>query len=406
MEITSLAVEDYAYDLPQELIAEFPLPTRDGSRLLVYEQAQIKEDLFKNLSLYLPANTMLLLNDSKVIHARLIFKKPSGGTVELFCLEPSELAIEQGLEATHKVKWGCLIGGASKWKTGQVLQKAIRIGTEEFLLHATFIGKKEGFFNIEFSWPDTHIRFSEILWEAGAVPLPPYIKRKPVQQDRFRYQTIFADHPGSVAAPTAALHFSSRVFNELNKKNIACGFITLHVGAGTFSPLKEATIDKHNMHREPFFISKKLLATILDHPCLVAVGTTSLRAIESIYWIGLKLMHNLTPPPWALDQWEPYLLMEKMPAISYQESLGFILKWMEDHHRQEVYCTTSLMIIPGYPFKIVQGLVTNFHQPKSTLLVLISAFIGIEWKKIYAYALQNKFRFLSYGDSSLLWRKG
>ncbi len=160
------------------------------------------------------------------------------------------------------------------------------------------------------------------------------------------------------------------------------------------------------MHREPFFLSKKVLATILDHPCLVAVGTTSLRAIESIYWIGLKLMHNLTPPPWALDQWEPYLLMEKMPAISYQESLGFILKWMEDHHRQEVYCTTSLMIIPGYPFKIVQGLVTNFHQPKSTLLVLISAFIGIEWKKIYAYALQNKFRFLSYGDSSLLWRKG
>ncbi|GAC1417666.1 MAG: S-adenosylmethionine:tRNA ribosyltransferase-isomerase [Flavisolibacter sp.] len=405
MKIIPIAIDRYGYDLPKNLIAEFPLPDRDASRLLVFEDSQIKEDHFNNLPQYLAANSMVLLNDSKVIQARLVFSKPSGGTIELFCLEPYGIPVPEGLRAKNKVQWRCLIGGASKWKKGQILEKKIRQGPQGFALFAAFIAKKEDYFIVEFCWSDTQIDFFQILWDAGSVPLPPYIKRKPVGEDSLRYQTIFAEHPGSVAAPTAALHFSSQVFKNLTKKNINCGFITLHVGAGTFSPLKQETIDKHIMHSEPFLISKKVLMGILDHPGLVAIGTTSLRAIESIYWIGLKLMQAEANPPWYLDQWEPYQLMEKMPAICYQDSLGFILKWMEDHQQEEVYCYTSLMVIPGYPFKIVHGLVTNFHQPKSTLLVLISAFIGNEWENVYAYALRNKFRFLSYGDSSLLWRK-
>jgi S-adenosylmethionine:tRNA ribosyltransferase-isomerase len=303
----------------------------------------------------------------------------------------------------HKgpVTWRCFIGGASKWKPGQVLQKKVSINGVEVNLQARYKAREENAFAIEFSWSLPGISFDEVMHAAGSMPLPPYIKRKSSVEDEERYQTVFAQYPGSVAAPTAALHFTNTVFEELKAKNIQQHFITLHVGAGTFKPVKAETIAGHSMHAEKFGVSLETLAEIKNNDEIIAVGTTSLRTLESLYWMGLKLSRGMALP-FKLDQWEAY---ELDTSLSYAESIGCIIKYLEDQGIAKVFCETKLLIIPGYKFRSARALITNFHQPQSTLLLLVAAFIGEDWKKVYDYALSNNFRFLSYGDSSLLWRR-
>jgi S-adenosylmethionine:tRNA ribosyltransferase-isomerase len=311
--------------------------------------------------------------------------------------------MEVSLQQTGSTRWECLIGGASKWKAGQVLEKNLLINNEILLLRARYIEKVADSFLIEFSW-DKPIAFAEILQVAGNMPLPPYIKRQVTEQDKERYQTVFGKYEGSVAAPTASLHFTTRTFECLEQKNISLEFLTLHVGAGTFKPVKTETIAAHQMHQEPFSVKKEFLQKLIGSETVIVAGTTSLRTVESLYWFGVKLINNLPLDGWSLQQWETYDLQEEYPGIDYKDSLLAVLRWMENHDQTELHCYTSIIIVPGYQFKIPGALITNFHQPQSTLLLLIAAFIGEDWKKIYQHALDHGYRFLSYGDSSLLWR--
>jgi S-adenosylmethionine:tRNA ribosyltransferase-isomerase len=401
----ALSIHDYSYDLPHDRIAEQPLPERDASRLLVYREGVIQDDYFFHLPQHLPEGSTLVLNNTRVIEARLFFQKPSGGVIELFCLEPWEQVMEISLAQQGQVVWKCLIGGASKWKPGQVLEKQLEIKGEGILFTATYVRKETDSFLIHFSWSPSHYSFAELLHAAGAIPLPPYIKRPATEKDKDRYQTIFSRQEGSVAAPTAALHFTDTVFQNLAKKNIHPAYLTLHVGAGTFKPVKAATMEGHYMHAEPFTVSKEFLENILHANKIIVTGTTSLRTLESLHWLGLKLMKTEAVDNWKLEQWEAYYLEEKYGRIDYHETIGALIKWMEENSQAELHCQTSLIIAPGYSFLIPDALITNFHQPQSTLLLLVAAFIGDDWKKIYTHALENNYRFLSYGDSSLLWRK-
>lgn len=400
----NILIKDYDYDLPHDRIAEFPLRERDKSKLLIYKTGEITEDYFFNLPEHIPENSTLILNNTRVIEARVLFKKPTGGLIEIFCLEPFQQTIEQSLTSIGKAEWECLIGGASKWKHGQILQKEIVIGKETVLLHAKYIDKQADSFIIEFSWQTQH-SFAEVLHAAGAIPLPPYIKRNATEEDKERYQTVFAKEEGSVAAPTAALHFTKNVFQNLREKNIDEEYITLHVGAGTFKPVKTETVAEHEMHREPFTVTTDVLKKILSSKKIIAVGTTSLRTLESIYWLGVKLLNGLIADEWNLQQWEAYDLSKDYSSVTVSESLLALVNWLNQYHQTELHCQTSLIIVPGYEFKIPAALITNFHQPQSTLLLLVSAFIGEDWRKVYQHALDNDYRFLSYGDSSLLWRK-
>ena len=404
--LATIRMDEFTYALPAQQIAEFPLPERDASRLLIYHGGIISEDCFKNIDQHLPSSSSLFLNNTRVIEARIFFQKPTGGVIEIFCLEPvgPPVNIEEAMLATSSVEWICLIGGASKWKPGQLLQKEIAIEGDKLILTASYEQKEKDAFRIRFSWPaDYH--FAEILHAAGAIPLPPYIKRKAVEADTERYQTIFARHRGSVAAPTAALHFTDTVFDRLSSKGIQRHFVTLHVGAGTFKPVKSETIADHQMHEEQFQVTIETLQKLRQATNIVAVGTTSLRTLESLYWVGIKLLNGLIKDgeQILLEQWEAYNL--NSDGIVYSASIDAILKYMERLKMDELFCQTSLLIVPGYEFKSAKALVTNFHQPQSTLLLLVAAFIGDDWKKVYRYALENNFRFLSYGDSSLLWRK-
>jgi len=401
---SQILIKDYTYALTQEKIAEFPLPRRDSSKLLIYKRGQISDDHFGFIPDHLPPNSALILNNTRVIEARLFFQKPTGGIVEIFCLEPHGQSMEQALQQKEGVIWKCLIGGASKWKAGQILQKEFLLEDNTVFLSAEYIDKKEDYFLIQFRWYPDHLSFVQIIHEAGAIPLPPYIKRNADKIDAKRYQTVFGEYEGSVAAPTAALHFTEEILNQLKAKKINTDYITLHIGAGTFKPVKTETIAEHQMHSEPFTVTKELLQTVIDSTNIIAAGTTSLRTIESLYWLGLKL--NASPETeLELSQWEAYKLTEQYPIISYEECFQKLLVWMEIHSLEKIHCRTSLIIVPGYQFKVVSGLITNFHQPQSTLLLLVAAFIGEDWKNIYQHALDNGYRFLSYGDSSLLWRK-
>jgi len=405
MEIAAhtIFIRDYDYILPIDRIAEFPLMERDQSKLLVYETGKITNEFFYSLDEYVPAESILVLNNTKVIEARIFFRKFTGGVIEIFCLEPHQQSVEQSLLSTQKVQWQCLIGGASKWKAGQVLKKEVIIDNSTVQLQAQYISKQTDSFIIEFFWNSEH-SFAEILHAAGAIPLPPYIKRSATEEDKIRYQTIFSKQEGSVAAPTAALHFTQEVFQKLSSKNIDTEYITLHVGAGTFKPVKTETVADHEMHKEPFTVSIETLKKIVSSKKIIAVGTTSLRTLETIYWLGVKLLNGLIHDEWSLQQWESYELEKCYPNISKEESLHALINSLQKNHQTELHCQTSLLIIPGYKFKIPDGLITNFHQPQSTLLLLVSAFIGQDWKRIYKHALDNGYRFLSYGDSSLLWR--
>lgn len=402
MEIVPQAIKirDYTYELPAYKIAEFPLTERDGSRLLVFRNGHMSDLRFRDIVDLIPADALLILNNTKVIEARLHFQKPTGGVIEVFCLEPHLLSIEEALQRKSSVQWKCMIGGASKWKPGQVLNKTIQIKNGNLTLEARYITKETDNFVIEFSWNQS-LYFAEVLHAAGAIPLPPYIKRAAGEIDGDRYQTVFAAEEGSVAAPTAALHFTDELLQQIKQK-AEVDYVTLHVGAGTFKPVKSETIAEHQMHGEPFTVTKTLIESLLKHQTIVAVGTTSLRTLESLHWLGVKLLtHKLNN--WNLEQWEAYDLMKE--KITAKESLMALLNWMNDNGTNEMHCRTSLIIVPGYPIQIPNALVTNFHQPQSTLLLLVAAFIGEDWRNIYQFALDNNYRFLSYGDSSYLERK-
>lgn len=400
-----LFIKDYSYDLPDERIAKHPLPQRDASKLLIYDQGKISEDIFRNLSDHIPENALLIFNNTKVINARLLFQKSTGGVIEIFCLEPhlQYNNISTAMQQHNEVLWECLIGGASKWKHGQILQKKIQGHNKEFMLEADYVEKFNDSFIIRLSWNDPALSFAEVLHYSGAIPLPPYIKREVEQEDKERYQTIYADTEGSVAAPTAGLHFTEKVFSELKKKNIETDFITLHVGAGTFKPVKSETIGAHEMHAEFIEVSPAIIKKIKNklNEDIIPVGTTSLRTIESLYWLGVKIIANKNAGL-HLSQWEPYELRNDIAA---DEALQALLKYMQEKKIDKLITQTQIIIAPPYKPKIATALITNFHQPQSTLLLLVSAFAGKNWKKIYEYALANDFRFLSYGDSCLIRRE-
>ena len=403
-----LSILDFTYSLPDERIAGFPLPERDASRLLVYRSGQITEDRYKNIVTHLPAKSLLIFNDTKVIPARILFQKPSGGMIEIFCLEPYETVNDYNtiLQTKGSVQWKCMIGGASKWKQG-LLEKKCIVGNTEFILQASLVEKLPDAYVVQLSWQPEHLTFSEIIDMAGDTPLPPYIKRKAEESDKKRYQTIYARHDGSVAAPTAGLHFTPDIFSSLELKEIRTGYVTLHVGAGTFKPVKAAYMQEHEMHAEWIDVTIERIAELIAHlpSGIVAVGTTSVRSLESLYWMGVKtiLSPDILPAQLTIQQWEVYespLSDTRIPAVTALESL---LKWMQRHHYTRLFTPTRILIAPGYHFNIPVAIITNFHQPQSTLLLLVAAAIGDHWNNVYDYALKNDFRFLSYGDGCLLF---
>ncbi len=400
-----LSIKDFTYSLPEERIARYPLPERDASKLLIYQNMIIREDVYKNIASQLPSDSLLLFNNTKVVEARLLFKKETGGIIEIFCLEPHEkyADISTAMLQKQSVLWKCLVGGASKWKHGQLLKKKIIFQGNEFQFSAKYIDKAVDSFTIELSWDNPSLSFAETLHLAGAIPLPPYIKRAAEKSDAERYQTIYAHTDGSVAAPTAGLHFTNHVFEKLNEKNIQKDFVTLHVGAGTFKPVKSGVMKDHDMHAEYFTVNKATIENIHNQleGNIISVGTTSLRTIESLYWLGLNLITKGKNFNTEITQWEVY---DSYQSITPSQALTALLAWMNENKLHSVSAKTQIIIAPGYRFKIANGLISNFHQPQSTLLLLVSAFIGDDWRKVYDYALENDFRFLSYGDGCLLWR--
>jgi S-adenosylmethionine:tRNA ribosyltransferase-isomerase len=402
----TLSIKDFTYLLPDERIAKYPLAERDASKLLIYKDSHVSEDSYRNIADHIPNDSLLVFNDTKVVEARLLFQKKTGGVIEIFCLEPHQQYpdITTAMQQHEKVLWHCLIGGASKWKRGQLLEKKINYDSNDLILNARYIEKAGDSFLIELSWNNPALSFAEVLHLFGAIPLPPYIKREAEASDADRYQTVYAHYEGSVAAPTAGLHFTNAVFKNLKQRNIDTDFLTLHVGAGTFKPVKSEIMQDHEMHAEYFTVSKSFIQNLLDHlgKDIIAVGTTSLRTLESLYWLGVKQSTVQNQQPREITQWEVYNYNKE--TISTREALQNLFNWMNERGLDQVSAKTQIIIAPGYQFKIVSGLITNFHQPQSTLLLLVAAFIGDNWRKVYDHALENNFRFLSYGDGSLLWR--
>jgi S-adenosylmethionine:tRNA ribosyltransferase-isomerase len=396
-------IRDYNYNLPQERIAFFPLSQRDQSKLLHYREGKIDNRKFTDLPDLVPSGSLMVFNDTRVIEARILFQKSTGGVIEIFCLEPYQQSMEEAMQQRNSATWKCLIGGASKWKPGQVLEKQLVVERRQVVLYARYRGKEVDEFLIEFSWSEPDIPFINIIHEAGAMPLPPYIKRTAEISDKERYQTVFSKHDGSVAAPTASLHFTPAILQLLRDKGVNTAFVTLHVGAGTFKPVKSEQIGAHQMHGEPFSVSSELLTQLIKAETIIAVGTTSLRTLESLYWIGVKLMGD-PGASLVLEQWEAYELEQQFGHPATAEALKAVKSSMKKNKLDHLHCRTSLLIAPGYKFHLPHALVTNFHQPQSTLILLVAAFVGEDWRKIYQHALDNDYRFLSYGDSSLLWK--
>lgn len=403
-----ISIKDFTYELPDELIAKYPLPDRDASRLLIWKDENISEDIYRNLDQHLPSHSLLVFNNTRVVAARLLFQKPTGANIEIFCLEPHAQYpdITTAMSTRGAVTWMCLVGGASKWKPGNILEKKIPVGNSELSLHARYLEKIQDSFAIELSWNDPELSFAEVLHLAGVMPLPPYIRRRAEHSDETRYQTIYAEQEGSVAAPTAGLHFTESLFRQLDAKDIRRSFVTLHVGAGTFQPVKADTLEGHPMHIEYIDVTVESIRNLLEHidGHITAVGTTSLRTIESLYWLGCKVSSNPSLPPDELivKQWDAYEIKGELTAKAALEAL---LQYLESRHLPRLLTRTQLLIAPGYTIRIPHALVTNFHQPQSTLLLLVAAFAGPRWRGIYEYALQKQFRFLSYGDGCLLFRK-
>jgi S-adenosylmethionine:tRNA ribosyltransferase-isomerase len=402
-----LSIQNFTYDLPDERIAKHPLAERDSSKLLIYKNGSIESSVYKNIDKHLPNDSLLVFNNTKVVEARLLFKKPTGAVIEIFCLEPAEQYkdITTAMLQKGKVQYKCLIGGASKWKHGMKLQKHIEANDEDIIVEASIVDRLSDCFVVELTWQPADLSFAEILHHAGVIPLPPYLHREMEDDDKERYQTIYAEQDGSVAAPTAGLHFTDAVFNKLAKKNIQKEFVTLHVGAGTFKPVKSETMNEHEMHAEFIDVTTDTIKRLIEYTdkTIVAVGTTSLRTIESLYWMGVKVQNNMdtSKEEISINQWEPYEM--EAPNISTKEALTSLLSWMGMQSLSRIITKTQILIAPGYQLKVAKGIVTNFHQPKSTLLLLIASIVGESWKKIYQYAMENNYRFLSYGDGCLLW---
>lgn len=398
-------IEDFNYDLPDSHIARYPVTPRDTSKLLVYNEGKISNDHYYNVPNHLPEDSLLIINNSKVIEARLHFRKPTGGQLEIFCLEHSEIYpdITSAMQQKANVEWICQIGGVKKWKSGKVELQFEYQGITH-TLYAQQLQRLNAGFNIHFHWTATQLCFAEILHIAGKIPLPPYLNRDSEESDKTNYQTVYAQKDGSVAAPTAGLHLTEELFAALQEKQIDTAMLTLHVGAGTFKPIKTNTAEEHEMHSEFIEVRQDLLKILLQKPeqTRIAVGTTSLRTLESLYWMGVKLIQdpNLKLQHLQLSQWEAYSLPQE---YTFTEAIQAVLTQLKKERCDQFLTKTSMMIKPGYLIRSVDAILTNFHQPKSTLLLLIHAFVGNDWKKIYGVALANNYRFLSYGDGSLLW---
>ncbi|MCA0431597.1 MAG: S-adenosylmethionine:tRNA ribosyltransferase-isomerase [Bacteroidetes bacterium] len=392
-------INELNYDLPFNKIANKPLTNREDSKLLIYSKNKITDEQFINAHNYLPKNSTLIFNNTKVVQARLIFKNSNGAKIELFCLEPFGNTVDVGnaMGQTNSSEWLCLIGNLKKWKNN-----TLELSNQNIKLIATkgqFINEKV---IVKFNWEPNHLSFAEILNTFGNIPIPPYFKRESELIDSERYQTLYAKAEGSVAAPTAGLHFTENSFLQFQKNNINVNYVTLHVGAGTFMPVKSEFLENHLMHAEWIDVDLDLICSLQKESFIIAVGTTSLRTLESLYWMGLKISKNniITLSQLELKQWEVY---ELTSTINYKESFKYLENWLIQNSLTKLICKTSILIAPPYKLKVAKALFTNFHQPQSTLLALVYSIVGSNWKLIYNYALQNNYRFLSYGDSSLLF---
>ena len=414
MDTKHIKTGDYDYALPDERIAKFPLTRRDHSKLLIYEHGKVYEDIFYNLPDHLPKHALMVFNNTRVIQARMHFRKETGALIEVFLMEPAAPTdYEQMFQTKGKCSWLCMIGNLKKWKEGALkhefaikgepLTLSVTMNREKNVHHATGTN-----YRVDFTWDNTNISFAEILEAVGELPIPPYLNRETQESDKTTYQTVYSKIKGSVAAPTAGLHFTDEVLKAIDNRTIEREEVTLHVGAGTFKPVKSKEIEGHEMHTEYVVVHRHTLESLLKHDCkAIAVGTTSVRTLESLYYIGVKLASNpdATEEELHVNQWEPYedgregkTVKHIMPAVAIRN----IIDWLDRSGTEVLHGSTQIIIAPGYEYKIVKMLITNFHQPQSTLLLLVSAFVKGDWKKIYDYALHNGFRFLSYGDSSLL----
>ncbi len=401
--VQNINIAEYDYPLPDERIAKYPLAERDASKLLILRNNEIFQNQFKNIGDYLPPKSVLIFNETKVVRARLQFVKDSGAAIEVFCLEPitGNGDYQLAFSASSPVEWHCLVGNSRRWKDG-ALSMPLKIKEDDVTLKAERIEKTDAYSLIRFSWEPENISFADVLEAAGEIPLPPYLHREAEPSDRERYQTVFAKYEGSVAAPTASLHLTKPLIAKLKEQGHTIEEVTLHVGAGTFRPVATDTIGEHEMHSESIIVKKQCIEHLHDNidRTIIPVGTTSMRTIESVYWIGVMLLEQgFEERNLHVNQWFPYQDREKLPSA--KESLEAILKYLEMHHLDALHATTALMIAPSCPIMITKALITNFHQPKSTLLLLVSALIGNKWKEAYKFALENNFRFLSYGDSCL-----
>ena len=398
-DVKHISIEAYDYPLPDDRIAKYPLAERDASNLLVQKDNKIQASQFKHIGDFLPKDALLVFNETKVIRARLQFHKATGSRIEVFCLEP-ENDYQVAFAQASPVRWKCLVGNAKRWKEGQ-LSMTLNVGGQEVTLFAERLAHNDQYSEIEFSWSPESLPFASVLEAAGEIPLPPYLHRDAEPDDRDRYQTVFARYDGSVAAPTAGLHFTQPLIAQLHEQGFNFDEVTLHVGAGTFRPVATETIGEHAMHSETIVVRKSLIQNLISHigKPIIPVGTTSTRTLESLYWIGVMLAEQGQElRPLHVEQWYPY---ERHSPISAQQALQQVVEYLEKHDLTRLEASTALMIAPSYRMCVITGLITNFHQPKSTLLLLVSALIGERWKDCYRFALDNGFRFLSYGDSCL-----
>jgi S-adenosylmethionine:tRNA ribosyltransferase-isomerase len=404
----NIQISDFSYNLPEERIAKYPLAERDASKLLIYKNEVIQEDIYKNFADYIPENTLMIYNNTKVVEARMLFHTETGAVVELFYLEAADKHIDSSMAMScqEKLIIKCYVGNAKRWKK-DTLTRIINWNGQQIELTASNKTRVNDYFHVTLTWSPAEIVFAEVLHAFGSIPLPPYLNRETESSDLERYQTTFAKELGSVAAPTAGLHFTENILQQLEKKGVINEYVTLHVGAGTFKPVKSEEIGGHEMHGEYLDVDIKTIQSIRDsigNKTIVTVGTTSTRTVESLYWIGRKLFFNpeLNREELEVQQWEPYEITEICtPKEAYQALIDFLQK----ENLNRFISRTQIIIAPGYQYKIIDALATNFHQPESTLLLLISALVGNVWKEIYDYALNHDFRFLSYGDGSLLWKK-
>ena len=410
-----IRISDYNYTLPDERIAKYPVAERDHSKLLVYQHGAISEDHFYHLPNYLPAGALLVYNNTRVIRARMLFRKPTGAHIEIFLLEPySPADYEQTFQSQERCSWLCLVGNQKKWKEGQ-LQRVLQIDGRDVVLTATHLGPYGTSQLIEFRWEcsdsiaadgkSAGCPFSDIIDAAGELPIPPYLNRQTEEADNTTYQTVYSRIKGSVAAPTAGLHFTPAVLNDIDARGLEREEVTLHVGAGTFRPVKSENVADHEMHSEHISVTRATLLRLIAHDGkAIAVGTTSVRTLESLYYVGCKLLRqpNLTEEQLYVTQWEPYDESAEADEPTSKEALQAIVDWLDAHQLTTLHTATQIIIVPGYRYHIVEMLITNFHQPQSTLLLLVSAFLHGDWRRVYDYALAHDFRFLSYGDSSLL----